>query len=168
MRHASIGGERRVLPVNFAVLLALVLCCVSGKSIASENNTSIVLFEQGNHYYEKGEYDKAIADYSRSIELDPNSAGAYLDRGIVYEYTKEYDKAIGDYTKAIGLEPNYSSAFYKRWYLYSLIGETSKASNDFNTYTYMINDYDDDLPPHPIYEDKGDHAKAEADWRKAD
>ena len=105
MRHASIGGERRVLPVNFAVLLALVLCCVSGKSIASENNTSIVLFEQGNHYYEKGEYDKAINEYDKILAGGEESGPVYYNLGNAYFKNGKLGMAILNYEKAKLLMP---------------------------------------------------------------
>ena len=60
---------------------------------------------RGDAYFEKEEYDKAIAEFSRAIELDPNYAGAYLSRGVAYGRKGEYDKAGADSTKAIELDP---------------------------------------------------------------
>jgi tetratricopeptide (TPR) repeat protein len=36
---------------------------------------------RGNAYYRKRDYDRAIADYTKAIELDPNYANAYTNRG---------------------------------------------------------------------------------------
>ena len=47
----------------------------------------------------KGQYDKAIADYTKAIHLDPRCAAAYFGRGSVYGYKGEYDKAIADDTE---------------------------------------------------------------------
>mgnify|MGYP001595382467 CR=1 FL=1 len=44
-------------------------------------------------YYNKGDYDRAIADYTRAIELDPKDAITYSNRGIVYYNKGEYDYA---------------------------------------------------------------------------
>jgi tetratricopeptide (TPR) repeat protein len=48
------------------------------------------------------EWDKAISDYSRAIELYPwHLAGmSYFGRGIAYNYKGEYDLAIEDYNEA--------------------------------------------------------------------
>ena len=53
----------------------------------------------------KSEYDSAIRDYTKAIELDPKFVDAYNNRGLSYDNKKEYDSAIRDYTKAIELDP---------------------------------------------------------------
>ena len=57
----------------------------------------------------KGELDKAIADFSKAIEIDPKSAIAYNNRGWAYEGKKDYDRAIADYSKAIEIDPKYDA-----------------------------------------------------------
>ncbi|MBE9540871.1 MAG: tetratricopeptide repeat protein, partial [Proteobacteria bacterium] len=52
---------------------------------------------------------KAVADYSRAIELYPDYTRAYNSRGLAYDDMGLYNKAITDYDKAIGLDPNYNS-----------------------------------------------------------
>jgi tetratricopeptide (TPR) repeat protein len=47
------------------------------------------------------DYDNAIADYGRAIELREDYATAYNGRGSVYRSIRDYDKAIADYSKAI-------------------------------------------------------------------
>ena len=53
----------------------------------------------------KGDYDKAIADCSEAIRLDPKYAVAYNQRGWAYEKKHNHDRAIADYTAAILLNP---------------------------------------------------------------
>ncbi len=53
----------------------------------------------------KGEYDRAIADYDKAIALKPKYADFYNNRGIAYDKKGEYDRAIADYDKAIALNP---------------------------------------------------------------
>ncbi len=40
-------------------------------------------------YHDKGEYEKAIADYGNVIELDPNDANAYKYRADAYKKMAE-------------------------------------------------------------------------------
>ena len=54
-------------------------------------------------YTEKGEYDKAIADCSKAIELDPSYDRAYYNRAFAYSEKGEVTKAIGDLEKCIEL-----------------------------------------------------------------
>ena len=77
-----------------------------------------------------GEYGKAIADYNKAIELDPNHASAYYNRGCAYGEIGAYDKAVADYNKAIELNPNDSWAYYNRGLAHSKRGEVSKAVSD--------------------------------------
>jgi len=59
----------------------------------------------------KGDYDKAIADYTKAIEIDPKYADVYYDRGDVWYDKGDYDKAIADYTKAIEINPKLIPAY---------------------------------------------------------
>ena len=62
----------------------------------------------------KGEYDKAIADYNQALTINPNYAYAYVNRGDAWNEKGEYDKAIADYNEAIRLDPNFASAYCNR------------------------------------------------------
>ena len=46
-----------------------------------------------------GEYDRAIADLTKAIELEPNSAATHYMRGLVYKDRRKYDLAIADFQK---------------------------------------------------------------------
>jgi tetratricopeptide (TPR) repeat protein len=43
----------------------------------------------------------AIADFTRSIEIDPAGAAAYADRGLEYKVQKRYKEAVFDFTQSI-------------------------------------------------------------------
>ncbi|MEW6528449.1 MAG: tetratricopeptide repeat protein [Candidatus Micrarchaeota archaeon] len=61
-----------------------------------------------DHYdegYKKGNYDSAIQEYTKAIELNPKNADAYFNRGLCYEKQGKYDLAIQDYKKTIKLNP---------------------------------------------------------------
>ncbi len=74
---------------------------------APYNNRGIV-------YSFLGQWDNAISDFSRAIEIDPTLELAYLNRANVYRNMKQWDKAISDYTKAIGIDPENTSAISGR------------------------------------------------------
>ena len=50
---------------------------------------------RGNTYRESGHYDKAIAEFTQAIKLDPKDASAYRRRGITYGNLGQYEKASG-------------------------------------------------------------------------
>lgn len=90
------------------------------------------LINRGDHYWEKGEHDKAIADYDEAIHLDPTKARAFNNRGVVYaEQMKEYDQAIADFDEAIRLNPRYAEAFNGRGLAYACKQQYDNAILDF-------------------------------------
>ena len=48
-------------------------------------------------YEKKGDYDLALEDYNKVIELNPNYAEAYYSRGMAYGKKGDYDLALVDY-----------------------------------------------------------------------
>jgi tetratricopeptide (TPR) repeat protein len=62
----------------------------------------------------KGDYDGAIADCSKAIELDPKYAFAYNSRGAAKDHKGDYDGAIADFSKAIEFDPKYANAYNNR------------------------------------------------------
>ena len=51
----------------------------------------------------KGEFDRAIADFSKAISFNPRSATAYLARGNVWWAKSQFGKAMADYEEAMML-----------------------------------------------------------------
>ena len=80
----------------------------------SQKNLAKTFTNRGITYYNKGRYDRAIADFTTAIELEPDDAIAYYARGRAYANKDQYDRAIQDYDQAIRLRPDYASAFLNR------------------------------------------------------
>ena len=55
-----------------------------------KRETAIHLFK-GDSYGNKGQYDQAISEYTKFIEINPEYAEAYNNRGAVYEKKGQYD-----------------------------------------------------------------------------
>jgi len=51
-------------------------------------------------------YDKAIADFTKAIELDPANLYFNCSRGVAYFEKGDYDRAIADFETALRLDPN--------------------------------------------------------------
>jgi 3-oxoacyl-[acyl-carrier protein] reductase len=62
-------------------------------------------YAHGFVYRAKADYDQAIADFSRAIALNPNSALAHYDRGLAYRAKADYDQANADFNRAIEIDP---------------------------------------------------------------
>jgi formylglycine-generating enzyme required for sulfatase activity len=90
-----------------------------------------IQIQKGLFYYEKKfEYNRAIKEFTRALDLKPDQASAYYYRGIVYYEKGDYDHAIEDFTEAIRLNPNYAQAYQKRGLAYNKKGQKIKAEKD--------------------------------------
>ncbi len=68
-------------------------------------------------------YEDAIEDYTKAIEIEPKSVFAYRLRGDAKSELGDYQGAIDDYTKAIEIYPN-------KAYLYNYRAESKRKSGD--------------------------------------
>ncbi|MFA9476195.1 MAG: tetratricopeptide repeat protein, partial [Filomicrobium sp.] len=55
-------------------------------------------------------FDRAIADYTKAIALDPKDANFYYNRGVAYEKKSDKDQAIADFRKALEINPSDQAA----------------------------------------------------------
>jgi tetratricopeptide (TPR) repeat protein len=91
-------------------------------------------------YQAKEDYDKAITDFNKAIELDPACFEAFNNRGLCYADKELFDLAIVDLTKAItfnkrlDLEINSKSAesYLLRALIYCDLKQFDLAKNDLN------------------------------------
>lgn len=85
------------------------------KSHPNEHDLASALSARARIFlYAANDYDKAIADFSALIRLDPKNAAVYGDRGLAYRKKGDLDRAIADYTDAIRIDPKYARAFNDR------------------------------------------------------
>ena len=99
-----------------ATLLALFVSGASGQS--SPNPTDAVgYFIRGTTWNQDD--DRAIADYSEAIRLNPKFVQAYHSRGAAFMTKGDLNKAIADFTETIKLSPKFVAAYKHRaecWY----------------------------------------------------
>jgi len=84
------------------------------------------IFERGQAYLKKKDYQKALADLNRSIALQANFAPAYPLRAEAYIGLKEYDRAVADAEQAARLENSAANRGSLGWYQY-LAGKLPEA-----------------------------------------
>ena len=87
----------------------------------------------------QGDYEKAIEDYTRAIELQPDYFFAYYNRGLAYFKLRNNQSAIADYTKAIGIKSNNANAYFNRGLAYFKLGNNQSAIADY-TKAIKLND----------------------------
>lgn len=60
---------------------------------------------KGNDKFILEDYEGALQEYTKAIEVDPNNVFAYESRGTVELHLENYSSALLDFTKAIKIEP---------------------------------------------------------------
>lgn len=82
----------------------------TGEAIRATDEAALATYylDRGDEYRNRGDYEQAITNYDKVIELDPNYALAYKKRGSVYSKQGNYEQALVDYQHYLELDPNAS------------------------------------------------------------
>jgi lipoprotein NlpI len=96
-----------------------------------QKNQANAYYNRGYEYWRKDEYDRAIADYSEAIRLDPSLTEAYNNRALSLYETGEYNRALPDYEKALQLDPKHTNSYYGLGNLYRSKAEYSKSIENY-------------------------------------
>lgn len=96
------------------------------------------LVERGELYQDLGDFDLAIADFTRALELQPTRDYARVARGQTLERQGKFDEAIADFTQVIdrdppiaALQPTREYARLARAWAYEKQGKYAEAIADF-------------------------------------
>lgn len=93
--------------------------------------TAIDFQRRANASVANGEFDSAIADYSKVIEMKSADATTYLNRGFSHFNKKNIELAIADYDKAIEINPKELMAYLKRAQANEETGKIETAIADY-------------------------------------
>lgn len=86
---------------------------------------------RANGNFVMGEYDAAITDYNKAVELNPKEPDIYFSRGLAYFNKQSYTPAIADFDKVIELDPKEAMAYFKRGNALEKTGNFEKALADY-------------------------------------
>lgn len=118
-----------MIKVNSIILLIGILFL----SKVSFSQTSRDFYESGVYQIQLQDYNAAIKEFNKAIELDSANVNAYLLRGDSKDELKDYKGAIDDYSKAIKYNTKFKDAFYNRGCTYYKMGDTTNACLDWNS-----------------------------------
>ena len=69
---------------------------------------------RGLAFFITNQYNRAVADYTRVLEIKPEFAQIYNLRGNAYLKQSSFEKAIDDYSKALAIDPTSVEAYFNR------------------------------------------------------
>lgn len=111
-----------------ASLIAALVLAVAPTLTAQTASTYVT---SGLEKYRLGDYDGAIADYSKALDLNSSYIGAYNNRGLAKSKQGNFDGAIADYSQAIKMKPTFTDAYFNRGAAEFLQGNFDAAIADF-------------------------------------
>jgi tetratricopeptide (TPR) repeat protein len=125
---------RQLTPCNRAIVEgrydeAVALCT---QEIDLSPRSAEAYHSRGIVHYLKQNYDAAIADYDKAINLDPKGrSNFYANRGMAYIGKGLFDKAFSDLDRAISMDPKDFRAYQGRGRAYAGKGDLDRAIADY-------------------------------------
>lgn len=110
----SLGGSLVVLVIMLVIL----------------NDWSMIYVGHAHRLMEAGNYQQAIASYTRAVHARPDAPDRYCDRAVAHLCRHDLEAALRDYSDAIRLQPRYVPAWLGRASLHYDSGKFQKAVED--------------------------------------
>jgi len=124
---------------------SLVLATAAGKffldsKLSQASNAydlAILLSPRANYFSGRGavfylasDFEAAVNDFTRAIEIGPPVAAHFYNRGNARLHLQQLDAALADYTRAIELDPESGDVYRNRAKVYALLKDDAKAEAD--------------------------------------
>jgi len=125
------------------------------KIIRYSSKSSLEFTRRGMYYEENKEFEAALEDYTRALELTPNRSELFIRRAVCYEELGQYPQAIKDLTEVLAMRPYRAEIYSMRGKIYVKMDMKPEALWDFDKAVEL-----NPLKP-DFYVDRGDFYKAE-------
>jgi tetratricopeptide (TPR) repeat protein len=114
------------------------------------------------------EYEAAVDDFTRALEIDPKMAVGYMNRGYVYNDMRLATKAEQDFRKALALDPHYGEAHLGLAYALLQLRRSTPALKEAEIATKLLPDSESlHLVKAEAYRQRVMLASAEGEYQKA-
>jgi tetratricopeptide (TPR) repeat protein len=118
------SGRTALLLWRLAAGAALVVTLNGWACIPSAADEKV---NEGNAYFEKGDYRKARTRYHQAIALDPANAKAYYALGVIAYTQGSYGSAVINFRRAIGLNSREADFWFYLGNSYAQMGKYQEA-----------------------------------------
>lgn len=108
-----------------------VLACLGGVTCYAQTNAASFL-DAGYYAFIARNYNAALTNVTRAIELNPRYPDAYNERGRIKWWLQDYSGAITDYDKTIALNPKCGGYYCNRGEAKITLKMVPEALADYN------------------------------------
>ncbi|MER3435471.1 MAG: hypothetical protein C4288_19235 [Leptolyngbya sp. ERB_1_1] len=119
-----------VFSIPFLAGQPRILAQPNPPSLVQENAPSHSAFEAGMRQLQNRDYQAAIAEFNRAIQLDPNFKEAYSGRGFAQLQNGQLPQAIDSYNRILQIDPKAAIAYSGLALVRSRLGDERQAKLD--------------------------------------
>ncbi|GEM_PF-6624575 len=118
----------------------------SGRRTQNDRSLAEAYANRGGIYADQGETQKAIADYTQAIRLNPRRDDVFMSRGILYYESGDYRHALADFDAAIRLNPGEAVNWAWRSHAKGHLGDADGANADMAHALALDPQVEDNVP----------------------
>jgi len=96
----------------FLIVPSIFLVALLVLGLGCARKTADDCFRTGTRFFADGDYDKAIEEYKKAIEIDPNHVNSHLNLGEAYYQKGMYEEAKSEYQYVLRLNNMHPKAHY--------------------------------------------------------
>ncbi len=89
---------------KFIKYLTIIVFLSSVLTVSAQSDEKAI--RKGNRYYKSGNYEQAISNYRKALDIRLNNAKAQFNLGDVYYAKQSYDTAYNEFQKVLELSPD--------------------------------------------------------------
>lgn len=100
-------------------------------SFFAQRNPGDLAYHAANNFFEDGDYERALAEYDRALQVNPDNVHALRGRARSLMQLGRNDEALAAFDSAIAGEPGFAGAYANRGILNDRMGRYEKAIADY-------------------------------------
>ncbi|MDR3668666.1 MAG: tetratricopeptide repeat protein [Ignavibacteriaceae bacterium] len=128
-------NTRSFLSGLISLVISSILVAILAGIIAPSNSVSDKaqeFFKSGESKYDTQDYQGAIEEYNKALEIEPKYVRAYVSLGLTKDKLSDYRGAIQEYNNAIELNPKLAEVYAGRGAVKTQLNDYSGAIQDYS------------------------------------
>lgn len=126
--------------MKYTFLLVLIFVLLTSGADAQK---SVLLFNEGVEYAQKGKLDAALKLFNKSLSNDPEYANAHYFKGVVLMMKENYRLAVSSFNSVLMIDQNYAKAYVGRGKSLEMLTDYAGAIKDFDKAARLDDEYAD-------------------------